>query len=354
MRTEYEEQVLSGQRCEAIKIFYNGVNYKSKLEGKWAAYFNYLGVGFGYEVEDGFPTTAGVYCPDFFIYKTGWFIEVKASPDLLTEREKEKIGYFETHLPDWANGIIIVYGNPENTYDTWFLRDVLGVERTDEEVKNAEYTAINTNFYSGSYNPVAPVYVIDNPVDSEREGLVKILYSGDNIRQVAKVALFGTAKNVIRKPVIEIRDHKSDYQSAYEAIKKELSLYYVKPYSVDRCVQVCDYSLLLNEPFDVLANICLNGTIRPKLKTSHPAISRKISPVIPGAILAHINRVLVYIKIVPEINQFESLFQIIKRGTTKTNYCECKKYVIFTTDTRYKEQFSSIGVSIITPSDIGE
>ena len=49
MKTEYEEQVLSGQRCEAIKIFYNGVNYKSKLEGKWAAYFNYLGVGFGYK-----------------------------------------------------------------------------------------------------------------------------------------------------------------------------------------------------------------------------------------------------------------------------------------------------------------
>jgi len=46
MKSEYEEQVISGQRCEAIKIFYNGVNYKSKLEGKWAAYFNYLGVGF--------------------------------------------------------------------------------------------------------------------------------------------------------------------------------------------------------------------------------------------------------------------------------------------------------------------
>jgi len=35
MKSEYEEQVISGQRCEAIKIFYNGVNYKSKLEGKW-------------------------------------------------------------------------------------------------------------------------------------------------------------------------------------------------------------------------------------------------------------------------------------------------------------------------------
>jgi hypothetical protein len=352
MKSEYEEQVISGQRCEAIKIFYNGVNYKSKLEGKWAAYFNYLGVGFGYEVEDGFPTTAGIYCPDFFIYKTGWFIEVKASPDLLTEREKEKIGYFETHLPEWANGIIIVYGNPENTYDTWFLRDVLGVERTEEEVKNAEYTAINTSFYSGSYNPVAPVYVIDNPIDSGREELVKILYSGDNIRQVAKVALYGTETNVIRKPFVEIKDFTPGYKSAYEAIKKEISEYYVKPYSVDRCVQVCDYSLLLNEPFDVLANICLNGTIRPKLKTSHPSIRRGICPTLPdGRIMQH--GIRMYIKIISKIEPFESFFYVIKRSLSR-NYPFEFLYVIFTPDTRYKKQFSSIGVSIITPSDIGE
>ena len=47
--------------------------------------------------------------------------------------------------------------------------------------------------------------------------------------------------------------------------------------------------------------------------------------------------------------------EAIKIFYNGVNYkSKCKKYVIFTPDTRYKEQFSSIGVSIITPSDIGE
>lgn len=352
MNLEYEYQVLSGERCEAIKIVYNGVNYRSKLEGKWAVYFDYLGVEYGYEVEDGFKTPVGVYCPDFFIYKTGWFIEVKAHPDLLTQTERDKIGYFETHLPEWANGIITVFGNPENTYDDWFLHDVLGIERTELDVKQAEYTAINKTFYCGYHDSVEPVYIINESCDLNREKLATIVYNRENIRKIAKFVLFGDIKTVKRIPVIESKEYDLMFSEAYRNIEKELSEYYIKPYYVDRCVQVYNYETLTNKSFDILAHVNLNGTINPKIKTNHNLIRKRISPSLPDGTVPS-SPIKLYIKIISEINNFEQFFRLIKHGVRRYTLKDITRYVIFTNDARYKEQFFDIGVSIVTPSDIG-
>jgi len=390
MKSEYEEQVISGQRCEAIKIFYNGVNYKSKLEGKWAAYFNYLGVGFGYEVEDGFPTTAGIYCPDFFIYKTGWFIEVKASPDLLTEREKEKIGYFETHLPEWANGIIIVYGNPENTYDTWFLRDVLGVERTEEEVKNAEYTAINKTFYSKSPDLPERKYSRGESCECSQEynRLLSMLINRSFLESSIRKCLYGDKKTIDRAPYIKIEppyyphtdfrySNKYDYlvypwsnsdvlprdypeypdaPEAYKQIKQELIDFKIKPMSIESAIYTGEPIYSDTAVFwDFCVSVGLKGKFRPKLKTHHELIHPRIGPVTPrGQLGRGYEELKVLVKIVDNLDDFGNIFKICQYNIKMVEEPRTTYYMIFTPDTRYKEQFSSIGVSIITPSDIGE
>jgi hypothetical protein len=61
---------------EALKTIYNGVKYRSKLEARWAKFFDLYGLRFEYE-----PTTFqlkhGLYCPDFYLPDLACYAEVK-------------------------------------------------------------------------------------------------------------------------------------------------------------------------------------------------------------------------------------------------------------------------------------
>jgi hypothetical protein len=54
---------------------YGGVTFRSRLEARWALFFDALGVIWQYEPE-GFDLPSGLYVPDFWVSGAGWF-EVK-------------------------------------------------------------------------------------------------------------------------------------------------------------------------------------------------------------------------------------------------------------------------------------
>jgi len=63
---------------KALETEYAGHLFRSRLEARWAVFFDRLGIKWEYEAE-GFETSAGNYLPDFKIYTDGqaqWF-EVK-------------------------------------------------------------------------------------------------------------------------------------------------------------------------------------------------------------------------------------------------------------------------------------
>jgi hypothetical protein len=61
---------------EAKPTFYNGVQFRSRLEARWAAYFDIEGWIWHYE-----PIDFGLWSPDFLLNieegSTDWYIEVK-------------------------------------------------------------------------------------------------------------------------------------------------------------------------------------------------------------------------------------------------------------------------------------
>jgi len=73
---------------KAIETEYNGYRFRSRLEARWAVFFDALGIKYEYEPE-GYKTPSGYYMPDFFIkfnseYQEisifdicGFFIEIK-------------------------------------------------------------------------------------------------------------------------------------------------------------------------------------------------------------------------------------------------------------------------------------
>lgn len=74
---------------KAIETIYKGYKFRSRLEARWAVYFDFLNIHWLYE-DEGFVLSDGTcYLPDFYLphYNGGLFVEVKGE---FTSEEKDK------------------------------------------------------------------------------------------------------------------------------------------------------------------------------------------------------------------------------------------------------------------------
>ena len=62
---------------KAIETVYNGYRFRSRLEARWAVFFDALGVPYEYEKEGYDLGEAGWYLPDFWLPREGIFWEIK-------------------------------------------------------------------------------------------------------------------------------------------------------------------------------------------------------------------------------------------------------------------------------------
>ena len=76
---------------KAIQTEYNGYKFRSRLEARWAVFFDTLGIEYEYEPE-GYELKNGMkYLPDFYLPDLNLWVEVKG---FLTEYDEEKIRNF--------------------------------------------------------------------------------------------------------------------------------------------------------------------------------------------------------------------------------------------------------------------
>lgn len=91
---------------KAIKTTYNGVEYRSRTEARWAKFLELIDAGAQYEPE-GFDLDGEWYIPDFFLARTKCWLEVKPfAADTREERLGRKLSA-ASGLP-----VVIVEGNP--------------------------------------------------------------------------------------------------------------------------------------------------------------------------------------------------------------------------------------------------
>jgi hypothetical protein len=71
---------------KAIETRYNGYRFRSRLEARWAVFFDALGIAYEYEKE-GFDLGDGLwYLPDFWLSEYGYWFEVKGKKPEQRER----------------------------------------------------------------------------------------------------------------------------------------------------------------------------------------------------------------------------------------------------------------------------
>ena len=71
---------------KAIQTQYKGHNFRSRLEARWAVFFDALGIEWGYEAQGYDLGELGYYLPDFWLPEFDCWIEVK--PDSLVSSGK--------------------------------------------------------------------------------------------------------------------------------------------------------------------------------------------------------------------------------------------------------------------------
>lgn len=71
-----------------IETHYNGYRFRSRLEARWAVFFDTLGVKYEYEKEGYDLGEAGYYLPDFWLPDFETFVEIKGAEP--TEAELER------------------------------------------------------------------------------------------------------------------------------------------------------------------------------------------------------------------------------------------------------------------------
>ena len=69
-------QVTGVTEFKAIETEYKGFRFRSRLEARWAVFFDAAGIVWDYERE-GFRLPSGMYLPDFWLPRQQCFVEVK-------------------------------------------------------------------------------------------------------------------------------------------------------------------------------------------------------------------------------------------------------------------------------------
>lgn len=74
------------QSIQAIETHYNGYRFRSRLEARWAVFFDAVNEPYSYEIE-GIEGNGLRYLPDFWLPRWGNFIEVKGHMDIQDGRK---------------------------------------------------------------------------------------------------------------------------------------------------------------------------------------------------------------------------------------------------------------------------
>ena len=96
-------------RIKAIETEYNGYLFRSRLEARWAVFFDEIGLTWEYERE-GFDLDGVWYLPDFWIWEWNSFIEIKGDPSEL-ESGIEKCEMLSKGIKPM---VFLIYGPPDH------------------------------------------------------------------------------------------------------------------------------------------------------------------------------------------------------------------------------------------------
>ena len=110
-----------------IETVYNGYRFRSRLEARWAVFFDVLGIEYEYEPE-GYKFSDGqCYLPDFYLSNLNTFVEIKRLHDfeitydhenniVICDSGKRKYLEFASQCTKSGRAFLIAFGDPADVF----------------------------------------------------------------------------------------------------------------------------------------------------------------------------------------------------------------------------------------------
>lgn len=103
---------------KAIETHYNGMRFRSRLEARWAVFFDAIGIRYEYEPEGYTAKDGTCYLPDFYLPDEDVYVEVKPDREG-AEKELKKVELF---VQESKNIVLILPAIPMREYpDFWWF-----------------------------------------------------------------------------------------------------------------------------------------------------------------------------------------------------------------------------------------
>lgn len=96
---------------QAIETRYKQHRFRSRLEARWAVFFDALGIQWEYEPEGYDLGAAGWYLPDFWLPGAAFHAEVKPLC-AISDADLAKLSAFDANPPADSFGLIVLRGAP--------------------------------------------------------------------------------------------------------------------------------------------------------------------------------------------------------------------------------------------------
>lgn len=117
-----------------IETVYNGYRFRSRLEARWAVFFDSAGIKYQYEPE-GFELEDGTrYLPDFYLPDQNVFVEVKPSKEKLA-KDGERMSWFIDRDGPLANGLLVLGQVP--VFPNNVFENIMGYSIPSDNFRNA-------------------------------------------------------------------------------------------------------------------------------------------------------------------------------------------------------------------------
>lgn len=139
---------MSSSTLKAIPTIYRGVKYRSRLEARWAVFFDSLGIEHLFEYE-GYRLPSGYYLPDFYLPGIcyGTFVEIK--PFLPSEDEQVLCSELAAHTRKFVilqHGVIKSHDELEGRVNCGILFEMRGLQFREQIVWDQCYRCGKVRF----------------------------------------------------------------------------------------------------------------------------------------------------------------------------------------------------------------
>lgn len=167
---------MSAPAFRAINTRYKGYNFRSRLEARWAVFFDHLGIRWDYEPE-GFELGNGLrYLPDFWLPDVGLWVEVK--PGALDTPAREKAWRLALNT---GHPVFVTHGLPDGPGRIFVTSMSDFGELTEDGDCGLEYPAV-VSWHKGART----IGVMDDRAENDRltigELVCKQLLNGPSFR----------------------------------------------------------------------------------------------------------------------------------------------------------------------------